>query len=102
MKLPKWLIRLAPKPERMEQIVYNTTYVGICPICKDTSVESDGHCTDSLNKYAHLDDTKLVECPKCHAAFYAQNTGIVKTRKTYERTGDSVCDLKVVKEEAIP
>ena len=85
-------------PERLEQIVYDVTYKAICPICKTEIIDEEHIYTmPSTSKL-------LVECETCHAAIYAYEKNIVKTRKTYERVEETYeypLGLKVIKEEEI-
>ena len=88
------------REEILEQIVYDTVYKGVCPVCKTCSEES-GHCTDFLGKHDSFASWLLIQCDNCHAAFYAAHGEVTKTLKKYTSDDKSMLGLKLVSEEVI-
>jgi len=88
------------KAKILEQVVYDTTYLGTCPVC-ETSIEEDGHCIENNGKYSGLSHKLLVECSNCHAAFYADRQEVIKTLKKYVKDDHALLCLRLISEERI-
>lgn len=84
-----------PKKEYLKQLVNDTIYAEVCPVCQ-WYVEERIHLCDNF-------PTKKItmECSQCHNALYGRKIKYTETLQTYVKDEDGIAGLRLIEEKVV-
>lgn len=88
------------KEIKFSQLVYDTTYVGECPLCK-LYIRDIVHKIEDYNGRHHEEEKIISECVDCHVAVWIKKSFTIRRKQVYITDLNEPFGLKKISDEVL-